>query len=313
MRLLVTGGAGFIGSRLCDALIERGHDVTVIDDLSGGSKRNLPSEARFIPGDILAYPLLEEEIRKNEAVFHFAANADVRSANQRPGEYLTSHLDATIRIASAMRPGQVLVFASSSTVYGEVPVVPTPESYGPCEPISIYGGMKLACESVISGLAHLRGFKGVILRYANIVGPSSGHGVMKDFFAKLSRDQNVLEVLGDGTQKKSYCWIDDCVSATIDAWSESTLSDSSRTFEVYNVGSRDSISVVDVARIVSDAMRLRPQFRFVPYEGGRGWKGDVKNMQLDVSKIAQVSKAIKRSSAESVRECARGIVRRSSL
>lgn len=309
MRVLVTGGAGFIGSHMSEALIERGQEVTILDNLSGGSKRNLPRDARFIPGDLLAYPLLEEVISKSEAVFHMAADPNVRSANSKPGEYLSSHLDATIRIASAMRETQTLVFASSSTVYGEVPVMPTPESYGPCEPISIYGGMKLACESVISGLAYLRGFKAVVLRYANIVGPRSNHGVVRDFVNKLTANPGRLEILGDGKQRKSYCWIEDCVSASIDAWTESMLSDNSRTVEVYNIGSRDSISVTEVARMVSDAMGLAPEFKYVPFEGGRGWKGDVKNMLLDVSKMTQVSKAIRRSSAESVRECARRIAR----
>ena len=309
MRVLVTGGAGFIGSHMIDVLIDRGHEVTVVDNLSSGSRRLVPEDARFIPGDLLAYPLLEEEIARQEAVFHVAADPDVRKSSRAPGEYLTSHLDAAMRIALAMREGQSLVFTSSSTVYGEVPVLPTPESYGPCEPISVYGGMKLACESLISCIAHLRGFRAVMLRYANIVGPRSNHGVVRDFYNKLSRRPELLEILGDGKQRKSYCWIDDCIDASIDAWTESVLSDHSHLVEVYNIGSNDSISVTEVARMVSDGLGLNPEFRFVPFEGGRGWRGDIKNMQLDISKISQVSKAIRHSSGESVRKCAKGIIR----
>lgn len=308
MNILVTGGAGFIGAMIAKSLVSSGYDVTVIDNLSRGSRWNVPEEARFIPGDILGYPLLEEVIRKCDAVFHFAANPDVRGANQNPTEYLRSHLNATIRIASCMKPGQILVFASSSTVYGDASVIPTPEGYGPCIPISIYGCMKLACESVISGFSHLHGFKGVILRYANIVGPT-GHGVVKDFFRKLQTNSRVLEILGDGSQRKSYCWIEDCVTATIDAWSESILSENHQ-LEIYNIGSRDSISVVDVARTVCEAMGVAPELRFVPFEGGRGWKGDVKTMELDISKICQVSKGIRHSSRESVQKCIEGLIRR---
>lgn len=303
MRVLVTGGAGFIASYLAERAIADGCEVLIVDDLSTGSRANIPRGAEFIRADLLEHPDLESLVGGCDEVYHFAADPDVRHANLSPREYLTSHVNAALRVASCMRPSGVLVFASSSTVYGEADVIPTPETYGPCVPISVYGAMKLACESIISGMAHIHGFRGLILRYANVVGARSAHGVVRDFVTKLKSDPETLEILGNGEQRKSYIHIGACVDATMDALIE--FRKGGGRVAVYNVGSLDAISVREVAVTVSKVMGLEPEFRFVPADReGRGWKGDVRTMHLDISRILKVSGAPGISSESSVRECA---------
>jgi UDP-glucose 4-epimerase len=175
-----------------------------------------------------------------------------------------------------------LVFASTSTVYGEPTKVPAPEAYAPLKPISTYGATKLACEALISAYAYTYNFKAVILRLANIVGPRSQHGVIHDFTEKLNTNPNELEILGDGTQTKSYLYIADCIKAI-----QTVIKTARNQVEIYNVGSEDQISVTKIAEIVAEEMGLR-NVRFTytgGVDGGRGWKGDVKNMLLDASRL----------------------------
>ena len=290
MKVLVTGGAGFIGSHLVDALMESGNEVRVLDDLSAGSMENVEhwldhKRFEFMRGDMRDPDVSEEAVEGVDVVFHLAANPEVRIGSQSPELLYETNVGITHNLLEAVRVSNVkyLVFTSSSTVYGDARVIPTPEDYGPLEPISVYGGAKLAAEALISGYAHTFGFKALIFRLANIIGKRSNHGVIYDFIAKLRGNPDELEILGDGTQRKSYLHVSDTVEGMLQVFEHFRNED--RSVDFYNLGNDDWITVREIAEIVGERMGLKPAFMFTGgVEGGRGWKGDVKFMRLSIEK-----------------------------
>lgn len=290
MKILVTGGAGFIGSHLVDRLMEEGHEVRVLDDLSAGNLENLKrwidhERFEFIRGDMRRREACEKAVKEVEAVFHLAANPEVRIGAQSPKLLYETNVLITYNLLEAMRKEgvKILAFTSSSTVYGEAQKLPTPEDYGPLEPISVYGGAKLAAEALISGYAHTFDIKAITFRLANIIGKRSNHGVIYDFINKLKKNQERLEILGDGTQRKSYLHVSDTVDAMVYLFNEFLKED--KIYDVYNIGNEDWITVKEIAEIVSREMGLSPEFYFTGgVDGGRGWKGDVKIMLLSIEK-----------------------------
>jgi UDP-glucose 4-epimerase len=310
---LITGGAGFIGSHLVDRLMESGVNVTVLDNLSAGKLSNISrwldnSRFKFIMGDMLNPGDVKKSMGNCEIVFHLAANPDVRIGAFNTRIDYEQNILATYNLLEAMRESEcckIIVFTSTSTVYGEAKKMPTPEDYGPLKPISLYGASKLACEALISGYSHLFGFKSVICRLANIVGSRSGHGVIYDFINKLRSNPKTLEVLGDGTQRKSYLYVDDCIEALLIASEKSR-----EQVEIYNVGSEDTVNVATIARIVIEDMGLsNVEIKYTGgMDGGRGWKGDVKEMLLDISKIKRLGWKPKLNSAEAVRRASKCII-----
>ena len=304
-RVLVTGGAGFIGSHLVDALMSHGNEVVILDNLSSGSLRNVArwldsSNFRFIKGDLLNPREISEALDGCEVIFHLAANPEVRVSSVAPEVHFQQNIVATYNLLEALRrsdAAKILAFASSSTVYGEAET-PTPEDYPLLMPISVYGASKLACEALISAYAHTYGFRAFIYRLANVVGPRSKHGVIVDFIRKLRENPRELEILGDGSQKKSYIYVTDCVKALLFA-----LDTVYGYVEVFNVGSEDQIDVLVVAKIVTEEMGLNNvKFKLTGgVNGGRGWIGDVKNMLLDISKLRKLGWKPEHNSAESVR------------
>jgi len=312
--ILVTGGAGFIGSHLVDALMKEDSEVCVLDNLSNGSLENVRewlrhSAFRFINGDLLNQTDIKRAVKDCEVVFHLAADPEVRLSSVVPNVHFEQNVMATYNLLEASRKSdtvKLFVFTSSSTVYGDASKIPTPEDYVPLEPISIYGASKLASEALISGYAHTYGFKAVIYRLANIIGPRSRHGVIYDFIMKLKKNPLELEILGDGTQAKSYLYVDDCVDAML-----FSLEKSSRQVDVFNLGSEDWIDVKTIARIVTEEMHLTDvAFRFTGgVDGGRGWKGDVKYMLLDINKLKSLGWKPKYNSAQAVRTTAKNILK----
>ncbi|MEM2092269.1 MAG: NAD-dependent epimerase/dehydratase family protein [Candidatus Bathyarchaeia archaeon] len=312
-RALVTGGAGFIGSHLVDALMEREVEVTVLDNLSGGRLSNISAwlknpRFRFLMGDMLNQHDIKEALEGCEIVFHLAANPDVRVGALNTRIDYEQNILATYNLLEVMREtGECrrIVFTSTSTVYGEAEKIPTPEDYGPLKPISLYGASKLACEALISGYSHLFGFKSVICRLANIVGSRSGHGVIYDFINKLMENPNRLEILGDGRQRKSYLYVRDCVEAMLTA-----AEGAKGQVEIYNIGSEDTVDVTSIANIIIEEMGLRNVEIYYTggVEGGRGWRGDVKVMLLDITRIKGLGWRPKLNSAEAVRQAARDII-----
>lgn len=292
MKVIVTGGAGFIGSYLVDRLMDRGYQVIVIDNLSSGRIGNINQWLNnpgfhFVEAD-LKQPADWIECFKNiDVVYHYAANPEVRVSVTEPEVHFRENLESTFHVLEACRKNRVplLIFASTSTVYGEPKTIPTPETYQPLDPISIYGAVKLACEILIKTYTKLYPIKAMILRYANVIGPRSTHGVIIDFINKLKANSKQLEILGDGTQSKSYLYIEDAIEATLRA--QEIFGKGDVSYDVYNVGSEDQVNVVEIANIITEEMGLKNvEYAFKPAtRDGRGWLGDVKIMLLDIKKI----------------------------
>ncbi|MEI8330485.1 MAG: NAD-dependent epimerase/dehydratase family protein [Methanomicrobiales archaeon] len=298
---VVAGGAGFIGSHLVDTLVAQGKEVLVIDSLCAGRKETIAqhidsTKVRFLQNDLLTDGW-QESIEGADRLFHLAADPDVRQSAVNPDPTIQNNIIATYRVLEAMRRFHVpeLVFTSTSTVYGDATVIPTPENYTPLEPISVYGASKLACESLISSYCHSFGMKASVFRFANIIGSRSGHGVITDFIKKLGQNPNELEILGDGKQAKSYLEVHECVAAMLFA-----VGHARGTVNTFNVGSEDWIDVKSIAEIVCEEMHLpNTKFRFTG--GERGWVGDVPKMQLAVEKIKALCWKPQVGSRESVR------------
>jgi len=316
MKILVTGGAGFIGSHLVDSLLAKQNAVLVMDNLSSGRKENLPLNSEnhrliFVQGDLTSWQNWPAILEGVEVVYHFASNPEVRVGETDPQLHFHQNLTATYRLLEAMRRSRTaksMIFASTSTVYGDAILLPTPEDYGPLFPISTYGASKLGCEALISSYAHTFKMRGLILRFANIVGSRSHHGVISDFINKLRQNSTSLEILGDGKQKKSYLHISDCVEA-ITLTAESFLKSDKRT-DLYNIGSRDQITVQRIAEIICEELGYKSvRFTFTGgVDGGRGWYGDVKTMHLSVGKLQQLSWRAVLNSEEAVRHATKELL-----
>jgi Nucleoside-diphosphate-sugar epimerases len=266
-------------------MMERGEEVIVVDDYPRARWGTCPGgrvapEFKFLRADLSDGA---PDMGSVDAIYHLAADPEVRTGSVDPGRHYRRNVLATFNVLEyARRSGaRVLAFASTSTVYGEPSVIPTPEDYGPLMPISVYGATKLAAEAMISAYAQSYGFRAVIFRLANVVGSRSGHGVIHDFIVKLGSNPGELEILGDGTQSKSYLHVDDCVDAMLIG-----VDGSRERVSIYNVGSEDRISVLDIAKIVAEEMGLKDaKIKLAGGPEGRGWVGDAKVVQLDVSRI----------------------------
>ncbi len=319
-RVVITGGAGFIGSHILDYLVENrlAKEVIVIDNLSSGSIDNIAVHINkkyltFVKAD-LKYVDEQwlEHIKNADMVIHMAANPEVRVSVVNPYIHFNENLVTTFNILEACRRGgaKALVFASSSTVYGDAKIIPTPENYQPLEPISIYGAVKLAAEYLCITYSKLYGIKSLIIRYANIIGPRSTHGVIVDFINKLKQNPRELEILGDGTQKKSYLHVYDAVNATL--FLALKVLPTAIDYDIYNVGNDDWITVREIANIVVEEMGLSNVnyiFRLATTDG-RGWLGDVKFMLLDISKLKSKGWKPSMNSYTAVRKTVRQLLKK---
>jgi UDP-glucose 4-epimerase len=307
MKILVTGGAGFIGSHLVDRLVRDGYRVRVVDNLSSGRLENIKhhldaGNVEIIVGDLKDPQVALEAVEGVDVVFHFAANPEVRVSTTNPEIHFNENIVATFNLLEAMRRKGVkeLVFASSSSVYGEPEEIPVDEN-APIRPVSVYGASKAACEALIHAYTKLYGVKAVVLRYANVVGPRLRHGVVWDFINKLLKNPTELEILGDGKQVRSYIYVDDAVEATITAWRRTETS-----YEAYNIASEDWITVDEVADEVIKAMGLSNVKKiYKPVLHGVGWPGDVKRIALKIGKIKRLGFKPAMNSREAVRTTVR--------
>lgn len=313
--VIITGGAGFIGSHLTARVLREGQIVTVLDNFSSGKPENLkhlrdPS-LTILQEDLKKPKQLEQVISQSEYIYHFAANPEVRVGETDPKVHFEENILATFNLLEAIRQARarkIVVFASTSTVYGDASEIPTPENYGPLIPISTYGASKLACEAMIASYAYTFNQRALILRFANIVGPRSNHGVIPDFTRKIRSNPHRLEILGDGNQEKSYLYIDDCIAAITQA--TGTFLNSPHKVDVYNIGSPDKITVKEIAKIVAEEMN-KPDIEYVftgGIDGGRGWKGDVKTMQLSIEKLLNTGWKPKHKSEAAVRLAAKYLI-----
>lgn len=307
---LVTGGAGFIGSHIVDHLIRLGWYVRVVDNLSSGRIENLKHikddpNLEIALVDLKDQKVLRKVVEDIKVVFHYAANPEVRVSTTHPRIHFNENVVATFNLLEAMRESSVkyLVFASSSSVYGEPNAIPVPED-APLKPVSVYGASKVACEALIHAYSKLYGIKSVILRYANVVGPRLRHGVVYDFVQKLVKKPRKLEILGDGTQIRSFIYIDDAITATMLA-----LNKLNKRLEVYNVASEDWITIKQVADIVVETMGLKNiTYVYKPVLHGIGWLGDVKRIALDISKLKNIGFKPKYNSNDAVRLAAQALL-----
>jgi len=287
-RYFVTGGAGFIGSHLVDRLVERG-GVTVYDNLSSGRREFLEQHFgrdgfNFIEADLLDFDALKGAIGGHDVVFHLAANPDVRAGITATDLDLKAGIIASYNVLEAMRWSKVkrLVFASSSTVYGDAGTTAVGENYGPLRPISLYGASKLGSEGLISAFCHLFGMQGWIFRLANIIGSRLTHGVIFNFINRLKQNPERLEILGDGRQQKPYLHIDDCLDGMFLA-----MEKSGEPLNVFNLGPASSTSVVAIANMIVVAMGLK-DVAFSYTGGDRGWVGDVPQVRFDASAMSRL-------------------------
>jgi UDP-glucose 4-epimerase len=309
-RILVTGGAGFIGSHLCDRLLERGDEVWCVDNLRLGRRRNIAhlgdfSAFHFIELDVLDRPALAGLFREGrfDSVFHLAANSDIAAGGADIRLDLELNQMTTVSIIEAMRAHGVkrLLFASTSAIFGETDAV-LREDFAPLEPISFYGASKLAAEAYVSVFAHTFGGRATILRFPNVVGERATHGVIHDFLRKLEADRGKLEVLGDGNQSKPYLYVGDLVEAILTVWDKAES-----PFSVYHAAGIGDTSVREIAEIVVAAAG-DADTRIVYSGGDRGWPGDVPRFRYDISRLTALGWSPRRHSTEAVRHAVERIL-----
>lgn len=301
---VITGGAGFIGSYIAEKLVENGTDTKVIDNLVTGKKENLSKcfdqdNFSFLEYDLGNLDGIEDHLGDADILFHFAADPEVRTGYSKPEDSFEQNIVNTFNLLQKIKQSKIkkIVFASSSSVYGDAKIIPTNEEYGPLSPISHYGASKLACEAMVSSFCHNYNIEGVILRPANVIGLRGRHGLIWDLVHKLKINQDELELLGDGKQTKSFIHISDAIDGIF--FSLNNLQDK---VEVFNLGSEDSVEIMDVAKIVCKNMGLN-EIKINLTGGvddGRGWKGDIKIAHLDITKLKNSGWIPKLSSINSV-------------
>jgi UDP-glucose 4-epimerase len=288
--IFITGVAGFIGSNLADSLLGQGKTVVGWDNFSTGQRKFLEAALqhhnfRLVEGDNLDLPALTKAMAGCDTVFHLAANADVRFGLEHPSKDLQQNTVATFNVLEAMRANGVqrIAFSSTGSVYGEAEQIPTPENAPFPVQTSLYGASKVAGEGMITSYCEGFKFEGYIFRFVSILGERYTHGHVFDFYKQLLDQPGQLKVLGDGTQRKSYLYVQDCVSAMLHVMNLGVAKKARHGAEVYNLGTPEYVQVNDSIRYLCQALGLQPQLE---YSGGkRGWVGDNPFIFLDTRKI----------------------------
>jgi UDP-glucose 4-epimerase len=285
MRVLVTGGAGFIGSNLCDRLLADGHAVTAFDNLSTGQVRFIEDarrhkDFRLIEGDLLDERTLGDAVKGHDFVFHLAANADVRFGTQHPRRDLEQNTIATYNVLEAMRAAGIkrVAFSSTGSIYGEPEVHPTPEDAPFPVQTSLYGASKLAGEGLIQAYVTGFGYTAYIFRFVSILGERYSHGHVYDFYRQLSEHPDRIKVLGNGLQRKSYLYVQDCVDAIF-----TVIGKADAPVNVYNLGADEYTTVNDSLGWISQRLGVTPERTYTG--GDRGWIGDSPFIFLDTKKV----------------------------
>ena len=288
LKCFVTGGAGFIGSNLVDRLLSNGNDVIVYDNFSTGFQEFVNFAGKYktfklVRGDLLDIEYLTKSMSGCDFVFHLAANADVRFGTLHPDKDLKQNTLATFNVLEAMRLNGIkkIVFSSTGSVYGESTVIPTPEDAPFPIQTSFYGASKLACEGLIQAYCEGFGFQSWIFRFVSILGERYTHGHVFDFYKKLLENPDRLDVLGNGKQKKSYLYIQDCIDAIL-----LSIEKSDEKVNIFNLGTDEYCEVNNSIKWICGHLNVSPQ---LVYSGGdRGWIGDNPFIFLDCSKIRKL-------------------------
>ena len=300
MTYFITGGAGFIGSNLVDRLLANGHAAVVYDDFSTGKKEFLKqasasSKFKLVEGSTLDLTSLKQAMRGSDFVFHLAANADVRSGIEHPQKDLQQNTIATFNVLEAMRANTIknIAFASTGSIYGESGIIPTPENAPFPVQTSLYGASKLAGEGLIEAYCEGFGLRAWIFRFVSILGERYTHGHVVDFYKKLLENPQEMIVLGNGHQKKSYLYVQDCLDAMLFA-----VDKFQDKVNVLNLGTNEYCEVNDSIGWITGHLGLKPKLK---YTGGeRGWVGDNTFIFLDTNKINKAGWKPKLSIKESV-------------
>ena len=285
MKILVTGAAGFIGSNLVDRLLFNGHDVVGVDNFSTGRRQFLESALRcpqfqLVKADMLDADAITRAMAGSELVFHLAANADVRFGLEHPRKDLEQNTIATFNVLEAMRAtgARKIAFSSTGSVYGEAKVIPTPEDAPFPTQTSLYGASKVACEGLISAYCEGYGFQGFVFRFVSILGERYTHGHVFDFYKQLQADPTRLRVLGDGRQRKSYLYVQDCIDAML-----LIIAKGDAKVNVFNLGTEEYCEVNDSVAWITGHLGAQPD---ISYTGGdRGWVGDNPFIFLDTARV----------------------------
>ncbi len=299
-RILITGGAGFIGSHLVESLVGS-NNVTVADNITPDKRKILNRKANYVNVNLLDKNSVLSSIKDADLVIHLAANplASVTASPEMIGNITMTH-----NILEAMKTNGIgsIAFASSAIIYGNASV-PTKETYGPLKPNSLYAASKLACESLISAYCHSFNMKSWIFRFANVGGPRLRHGPAYDFIAKLRKNASELEVLGDGTQQRCYLHVDDCVNGIT-----KVIETTNELVNIVNLGSKDVISIKRIAEIVINEMKTDAKIKFTSNEA-KGWKGDVKIFQPDITLASSLGWKPTHNSEQTITETIRSLVK----
>lgn len=307
MKILVAGGAGFIGGFLCEALVNAGHKVVCADDFSLGKKENIRSlsgtpQFKLYVQDICDIDAVSDIFSREgfDYVMHLAANSDIQASAENPQVEYKNTYTTTYSLLENMRTHHVkkLFFASTSAVYGDKQDERLDENTPNLAPVSYYGAAKLGAEALISAYSHMNDMAAMIFRFPNVVGPRLTHGVIFDFIARLKKDPAKLRILGDGNQTKPYLYIDDLVSGIL------RFIDAPAGVSLYNIGVETATSVKTIADIVCEEMRL-PDVKYEYTGGSSGWKGDVPKFNYCMDKIYAAGWSAGYTSDEAVREAVR--------
>ena len=307
----IAGGAGFIGSHLVRKLLKEDSDntVTIFDNFSSGQMWHLAeveknSRLKIVEADIKDLDILKASMSGMDTIYHFASNPDIAKAMTQPdidfweGTYLTNNVIEAMRMNGIKN----LLYASGSGVFGDAKDTVTNEDYSPQLPISTYGASKLACEVLICSYCHMFDFNAAAFRFANVVGPNQTHGVGFDFVRKLREEKSSLQILGDGTQSKSYIYVTDVLDAM-----RMIEKNHLTGYSYFNVSTLDHITVTEIADIVKELMGL-PDVKYSYTGGDRGWKGDVPVVRLDSSKIRSLGWNNKFTASEAIRKSVKSII-----
>tara|TARA_A100001015_G_scaffold320489_1_gene447042 strand:+ start:211 stop:1158 length:948 start_codon:yes stop_codon:yes gene_type:complete len=285
MNILVTGGAGFIGSNLVERLLKLNHKVVILDNFSTGKKRFIQTALKnknclLIEDDLLDKNVIIKACENIDAIFHMAANADVRYGIEKPTIDLEQNTIVTSNVLEAARKQNVkkFIFSSTGSIYGNSEQIPTPENANFPIQTSFYGASKLACEGLISAYSEAYDIQSFIFRFVSIMGERYTHGHVYDFYAQLRNDPKELKVLGNGNQKKSYLYVQDCINAML-----VSLEKNSPKINIYNLGTNEYITVNESINIICKYLNVNPT---LSYSGGQsGWIGDNPFIWLDCGKI----------------------------
>ena len=304
--ILITGGAGFLGSFLAEELLRQGAHVTIFDCLKLGKERvghllgNPHLDLRV--EDTVHYAPVLAAVRGKHFIWHLAGNTDIPAGLSDTSIDLNHGLIATRNVLEAMRASGVrkIAFPSSGAVYGEKTSGFRSEKDGPTLPISLYGAGKMACEAWMNAYAHLFGIQGWIFRFGNVISGRISHGAILDFIKKLRANPKELEVLGDGTQTKSYFLAEECIEGMQYVIAHTPLKEGEGFCDVFNLGAPDETVVLDIAKMVIEEMGIK-DCRIKLRGGERGWPGDQAKIALDISKVRKMGWQPRHTSAEAVR------------